>query len=52
MLGDLTYYKIEDYPVMKGAMSTPDARRAIEVLFNRAAKAGLLPAGISIDWAP
>jgi 1,4-dihydroxy-6-naphthoate synthase len=30
----------------------PDARRAIEVLFNRAAKAGLLPAGISIDWAP
>jgi 1,4-dihydroxy-6-naphthoate synthase len=30
----------------------PDARRAIEVLFNRAAKAGLLPAGISINWAP
>jgi 1,4-dihydroxy-6-naphthoate synthase len=30
----------------------PDARRAIEVLFNRAAKVGLLPAGISIDWAP
>ena len=30
----------------------PDARRAIEVLFDRAAKAGLLPAGISIDWAP
>jgi 1,4-dihydroxy-6-naphthoate synthase len=30
----------------------PDARRAIEVLFDRAAKAGLLPGGISIDWAP
>jgi 1,4-dihydroxy-6-naphthoate synthase len=30
----------------------PDARRAIEVLFNRAAKAGLLPAGLSVDWAP
>jgi 1,4-dihydroxy-6-naphthoate synthase len=30
----------------------PDARRAIELLFDRAAKAGLLPAGISIDWAP
>jgi hypothetical protein len=30
----------------------PDARRAIEVLFNRAAKAGLLPAGCRIDWAP
>jgi 1,4-dihydroxy-6-naphthoate synthase len=30
----------------------PDARRAIEVLFDRAAKAGLLPAGCRIDWAP
>jgi 1,4-dihydroxy-6-naphthoate synthase len=30
----------------------PDARRAIEVLFDRAAKAGLLPAGGPIDWAP
>lgn len=29
MLGDLTYYKIEHYPVIKGAMSTPDARRAL-----------------------
>jgi 1,4-dihydroxy-6-naphthoate synthase len=30
----------------------PDARRAIEVLFNRAAKAGLLPGNCCIDWAP
>jgi 1,4-dihydroxy-6-naphthoate synthase len=30
----------------------PDARRAIEVLFERAAKAGLLPSGCSVDWAP
>ena len=30
----------------------PDTRRAIEVLFDRAAKAGLLPAGCSIEWAP
>ncbi len=30
----------------------PDARRAIEVLFDRAAKAGLLPAGCRADWAP
>jgi len=29
-----------------------DARRAVEVLFERAAKAGLLPAGCRIDWAP
>ena len=29
MLGDLTYYKIEDYPVINDAMSTPDARRAL-----------------------
>jgi 1,4-dihydroxy-6-naphthoate synthase len=29
-----------------------DARSAIEVLFDRAAKAGLLPAGWRIDWAP
>jgi 1,4-dihydroxy-6-naphthoate synthase len=30
----------------------PDARSAIEVLFDRAAKAGLLRAGCRIDWAP
>ena len=30
----------------------PDVRRAIEFLFDRAVKAGLLPAGCSIDWAP
>jgi predicted solute-binding protein len=30
----------------------PDVRGAIEVLFERAAKAGLLPAGCSVDWAP
>jgi 1,4-dihydroxy-6-naphthoate synthase len=30
----------------------PDARRAINVLFDRAAKSGLLPAGCPIDWAP
>jgi 1,4-dihydroxy-6-naphthoate synthase len=30
----------------------PDVRRAIEVLFERAAKGGLLPAGCPIDWAP
>ncbi|MGB8298624.1 MAG: MqnA/MqnD/SBP family protein [Polyangia bacterium] len=30
----------------------PDSRRAIEVLFDRAAKARLLPAGCSIEWAP
>jgi 1,4-dihydroxy-6-naphthoate synthase len=30
----------------------PDVRCAIEVLFERAAKAGLLPAGCSVDWAP
>ena len=30
----------------------PDASRAIEVLFDRAAKAGLLPADCRIDWAP
>src|SRR5664279_3483015 len=29
MLGDLTYYKSEDYPVINSAMSTPDARRAL-----------------------
>jgi 1,4-dihydroxy-6-naphthoate synthase len=29
-----------------------DARRAVEVLFERAAKAGLLPASCPIDWAP
>jgi predicted solute-binding protein len=30
----------------------PDARRAIEVLFDRAAKAGLLPPGRLIEFAP
>jgi 1,4-dihydroxy-6-naphthoate synthase len=30
----------------------PDVRHAIEVLFERAAKAGLLPPGCPIDWAP
>jgi len=30
----------------------PDACRAIEVLFERAAKAGLLPAGGKVTWAP
>ena len=29
MLGSLAYYKIELYPVIKSAMSTPDARRAL-----------------------
>jgi transcriptional regulator with XRE-family HTH domain len=29
MLGDLTYYNSEDYPVINSAMSTPDARRAL-----------------------
>ena len=29
-----------------------DARRAIEVLFDRAGKAGFLPADCRIDWAP
>ncbi len=30
----------------------PDVRRAIDVLFERAAQAGLLPAGCRVDWAP
>jgi 1,4-dihydroxy-6-naphthoate synthase len=30
----------------------PDARRAIDVLFARAAQAGLLPAGCQVAWAP
>ena len=30
----------------------PDARRAIEVLFDRAARAGLLPADCHTEWAP
>ena len=30
----------------------PDVRRAIEVLFGRAASAGLLPAGCQVTWAP
>ena len=30
----------------------PDVRQAIEVLFGRAAAAGLLPAGGFVTWAP
>jgi 1,4-dihydroxy-6-naphthoate synthase len=30
----------------------PDVRRAIDVLFSRAAAAGLLPAGCQPEWAP
>jgi 1,4-dihydroxy-6-naphthoate synthase len=30
----------------------PDAREAIEVLFTRAAAAGLLPIGSHVEWAP
>ena len=30
----------------------PDVRQAIEVLFGRAAEAGLLPAGCNVAWAP
>jgi 1,4-dihydroxy-6-naphthoate synthase len=30
----------------------PDARQAIDVLFERAAQAGLLPAGCRVTWAP
>jgi 1,4-dihydroxy-6-naphthoate synthase len=30
----------------------PDVRQALDVLFARAAAAGLLPAGCRIDWAP
>lgn len=30
----------------------PDARQAIDVLFERAARAGLLPAGCEVAWAP
>ena len=29
----------------------PDVRRAIDVLFERAPRAGLLPAG-TVEWAP
>jgi 1,4-dihydroxy-6-naphthoate synthase len=43
----LAMYANEDTRAMAS-----DARRAIEVLFDRAAKAGLLPAGCSIEWAP
>ena len=43
----LAMYANEDTRAM-----APDVRRAIEVLFDRAAKAGLLPAGCRIDWAP
>jgi 1,4-dihydroxy-6-naphthoate synthase len=30
----------------------PDVRQAIDVLFERAARAGLLPAGCQVTWAP
>jgi len=30
----------------------PDARRAVDVLFERAAAAGLIPAGCAVEWAP
>lgn len=30
----------------------PDARAGIDALFSRAEKAGLLPAGSTVDWAP
>lgn len=30
----------------------PDVRRAIDVLFARAAAAGLMPAGVRVEWAP
>ncbi|MGC9985567.1 MAG: MqnA/MqnD/SBP family protein [Polyangia bacterium] len=43
----LAMYANEDTRAM-----APDARLAVGVLFDRAAKAGLLPAGCSIDWAP
>jgi 1,4-dihydroxy-6-naphthoate synthase len=43
----LAMYANEDTRAMAS-----DARRAIEVLFDRAAKAGLLPAGCSIEFAP
>ena len=43
----LAMYANEDTRVM-----APDVRRAIEVLFDRAAKAGLLPADCAIEFAP
>jgi len=43
----LDMYANEDTRAM-----APDARRALDVLFDRAAKAGLLPAGCIVDWAP
>jgi 1,4-dihydroxy-6-naphthoate synthase len=43
----LAMYANEDTRAM-----APDARRAIEVLFDRAAKAGLLPADCRVEWAP
>lgn len=30
----------------------PDARQALDVLFARAAAAGLIPAGCTVEWAP
>jgi 1,4-dihydroxy-6-naphthoate synthase len=34
------------------ATMAPDVRRAIDVLFERARAAGLLPAHVAVDWAP
>ncbi len=47
MLGDLAYYKIEDYPVINVSMSTPDARRALGA-FLRAHRERLPPSAAAI----
>lgn len=43
----LTMYANEDTRTM-----APDVRTAIDVLFAKAASAGLLPSGGQVDWAP
>jgi 1,4-dihydroxy-6-naphthoate synthase len=43
----LVMYANEDTRAM-----APDVRNAIDVLFARAARAGLMPAGCQVDWAP
>jgi 1,4-dihydroxy-6-naphthoate synthase len=43
----LAMYANQDTLVM-----AQDARAAIDALFARAQKAGLLPAGVSVEWAP
>jgi 5,8-dihydroxy-2-naphthoate synthase len=43
----LTLYANEDTAAM-----ADDAKRAVDVLFARAGASGLLPAGVSVDWAP